>query len=56
VTEENNDRAALYREIAKANDHPEWETNIRDTFGRRWIVNAATGWWYQDSNGAWKQK
>ncbi|NOT57944.1 MAG: YdbL family protein [Deltaproteobacteria bacterium] len=56
VTEENNDRAALYREIAKANEHPEWETNIRDTFGRRWIANAATGWWYQDSSGAWKQK
>lgn len=56
VTEENNDRAALYREIAKANDHPEWEANIRETFGRRWIANAATGWWYQDSSGAWKQK
>ncbi|MGH7966658.1 MAG: YdbL family protein [Candidatus Binatia bacterium] len=56
VADENNDRAALYREIAKANGHPEWEDNIRQTFAGRWIANASAGWWYQESGGAWKQK
>jgi len=56
VSAENNDRNALYREIAKANGHPEWEANIRDTFARRWVANAGAKWWYQDANGAWKQR
>lgn len=56
VADENNDRNALYREIAKANGHPEWEGEIRNTFARRWIDNAAAGWWYQDRSGSWKQK
>lgn len=56
ISAENTDRNALYREIAIANGHPEWETNIRDTFARRWVANASPGWWYQDSNGAWKQR
>jgi len=56
VADENNDRNALYRELAKANGHAEWEDNIRETFARRWVANAAAGWWYQESGGAWKQK
>lgn len=56
VAEENNDRNALYREIARANGHPEWEADIRKTFARRWIDKAAGGWWYQDQSGSWKQK
>ena len=56
VSEENADRSELYREIAAANGHPEWETDIRNAFARRWAENAAPGWWYQDSTGAWKQK
>lgn len=56
VPEENADRAALYREIASANGHPEWEADIRNTFAKRWVENAAPGWWYQDGSGAWKQK
>lgn len=55
VADENADRNALYREIAVANQHPEWEGQIRATFARRWVSNAAAGWWYQDS-GAWRQK
>lgn len=55
VAEENRDRAALYAEIARANGHPEWEGEIRETFARRWVANARSGWWYQDG-GAWKQK
>jgi uncharacterized protein len=56
VADENADRASLYREIAAANGHPEWETDIRTTFAERWISKASTGWYYQDAGGAWKQK
>ncbi len=56
VAEENRDRAAVYREIAVANGHPEWENDIQQTFARQWVQNARPGWYYQDSSGAWKQK
>jgi uncharacterized protein YdbL (DUF1318 family) len=55
VNAENADRNALYREIAVANNHPEWESQIRATFAKRWVEKAPAGWWYQ-SNGGWKQK
>ncbi len=55
VADENRDRNALYAEIARANGRPEWEKDIRDTFARRWVQNARSGWWYQTSGG-WKQK
>jgi uncharacterized protein YdbL (DUF1318 family) len=56
VARENQDRSALYAEIARANGHPEWEPDIRQTFARRWVDNAPGGWWYMDDSGAWKQK
>lgn len=56
AAEENRDRNALYREIAVANNHPEWEGEIRATFARRWIANARSSWWYQDNAGNWRQK
>lgn len=56
VTDENADRRAVYREIAVANGHPDWESQIRDTFARRWIANARPGWFYEDSAGNWQQK
>jgi len=56
VSKENRDRSALYREIANANGHPEWEAEIRSTFAKRWVSNAPNGWWYQNKQGAWKQK
>lgn len=56
VADENKDRNALYREIAVANGHPEWEDEIRATFARRWIANAKAGWYYQDNDGSWRQK
>ncbi len=56
VDAENNDRNQLYKEIANANGHPEWEKDVRETFGKTWISNAAKGWWYQNSTGAWVQK
>lgn len=56
VAEDNRDRAAVYREIAVANGHPEWEPRIRETFARQWINSARGGWWYQEAGGEWKQK
>lgn len=56
VADENADRASLYREIASANGHPEWETDIRKTFAERWADKASAGWYFQDEGGAWKKK
>lgn len=55
IAEENQDRKALYAEIARANGHPEWEADIQETFAKRWISNAAKGWWFQQG-GSWQQK
>ncbi|MBT0961950.1 YdbL family protein [Denitromonas iodatirespirans] len=55
VAAENSDRAALYREIAAANGHPEWADDIRRTFAQRWIDKAPSGWWVQDQRG-WARK
>lgn len=55
VADDNRDRKAVYREVAVANGHPEWETQIRKVFAQQWAESARSGWWYQ-SGGAWKQK
>ncbi|KLJ02905.1 YdbL family protein [Luteimonas sp. FCS-9] len=55
VADDNRDRQAVYREIAVANGHPEWEAQIRDVFARQWIQSARAGWWYQQG-GSWTQK
>jgi len=56
VAAENQDRNAMYREIARANGHPEWEADIRSTFAQRWIQLARPGWWYQSVDGSWVRK
>lgn len=56
VADENRDRRAVYREIAVANGHPEWESDIQETFAREWIKSAQPGWQYEDSSGNWKTK
>lgn len=56
VAEENRDRSALYREIARGNGHPEWEDEVRSTFAGRWIDKAQQGWWVQTPNGSWSKK
>lgn len=56
VAAENNDRNALYKEIAVANGHPEWEAEVRNTFAQRWVQKAQPGWWYQDAAGGWVKK
>jgi len=55
VADDNRDRNAVYREIAVANGHPEWEKQIREVFARQWVASARAGWWYQQG-GSWKQK
>jgi uncharacterized protein YdbL (DUF1318 family) len=55
VADDNRDRKAVYREVAVANGHPEWEGQIRDVFAKQWVASARSGWWYQ-SGGSWKQK
>ena len=56
VADENADRAKLYREIASANGHPEWEGDVRTTFAKVWVQEAPPGYWYQDGGGKWKQR
>ena len=59
LAEDNMDRDTLYLEIARANGHPEWEADIRQTFARRWVDSpsgAKAGWYYQDASGSWVQK
>ncbi|TVT56308.1 MAG: DUF1318 domain-containing protein [Sedimenticola thiotaurini] len=56
ISDENRDRSELYRAIAEANGHPEWEPEIRATFARTWVEKAAEGWWYQNAKGSWVQK
>jgi len=53
---ENNDRNALYKAIADANGHPEWEKDVRAVFAKKWIQKARSGWWYQDAQGKWRQQ
>jgi uncharacterized protein YdbL (DUF1318 family) len=55
VSAQNNDWNALYAEIAKLNEHPEWQDSIRRTFAERWIAKANKGWYYREG-GVWKQK
>ena len=56
VAAENQDRNALYLEIARANNNLAWEKEIRRTVRQRWIKLAKTGVWYQAANGTWVKK
>ncbi len=56
VADENRDRAALYREVASANSHPEWQPQIQATFAKGWIDRAKSGWYVQDASGGWQRK
>lgn len=51
VAAENTDRTNLYKEIANANGHPEWQTDIQGTFANRWIDKAQSGWWVNKGSG-----
>lgn len=56
VEEDNKDRLTLYREIARANGRPDWESELKRTFGERWINRAPSGWMIKDEKGAWVKK
>src|SRR5690606_27549960 len=56
VADDNRDRKAVYREIAVANGHPEWESQIRRVFAQQWSESARPGWGYEDAAGSWRQK
>jgi len=56
VAEENQDRGSLYREIARANGRPDWEGDLKLTFGERFISRAQSGWYYRDSANKWNRK
>ena len=56
IAQSNQDRAALYREIAVANGRPEWENDVRATFAQRWIDRSRPGWYYQNTSGEWVRK
>ena len=56
IKAENNDRKALYAEIANANGHPEWRSDIQKTFAKTWINKISSGWMYQSNSGQWKKK
>ncbi|MBA1446402.1 MAG: YdbL family protein [Chromatiales bacterium] len=56
VKAENGDRNRLYKEIARANGHPDWEQDVRSVFGQTWIRKASKGWWYKNAGGSWVEK
>ncbi|MEZ5497375.1 MAG: DUF1318 domain-containing protein [Gammaproteobacteria bacterium] len=56
VADENRDRKALYRELAVANGHADWEEEITNVFIRLWKEKAHSGWKYQDAEGVWQTK
>ncbi|MCF6301337.1 MAG: YdbL family protein [Proteobacteria bacterium] len=56
IADENRDRSALYREVAIANDNPQWEDKIRQAFVKQWINQAKKGWFYQNAQGQWLEK
>lgn len=56
VSEDNKDRGTMYREIARINGRPDWESNLRGVFAQRWISRAPHGWYYRESGGRWVRK
>lgn len=56
VSDENRDRKALYRELAVANGHADWEDSIQNVFVKTWREQAHSGWKYQDAQGVWQSK
>jgi len=57
IKAENEDREALYREIAKANDFPpERVDDIKRIFAKSWRKKAKKGWWIESEDGQWYRK
>lgn len=57
VREENDDRQALIREIARANNIDENHIErVRRIYARVMRKYAESGWWVQEEDGSWKKK
>jgi uncharacterized protein YdbL (DUF1318 family) len=56
VAEANKGYANLYRAVAAANGHPEWQSDVRAVFARTWIEKTKKGWFYRTAGGQWKRK
>ena len=56
VADDNRDRKAVYREVAVANGHPEWEAQIRDGVRQAVDRQRASRAGGTRSGGGWKQK
>jgi uncharacterized protein len=57
VKEENNDRKALYNEVARALDISDNQVErIQEIFANSWISKSNPGWWIQKEDGEWIRK
>lgn len=57
VKDENQDRADLYAEVAKAlNIEAGQIARIRQIFAEQWIAKARSGWMVQKLDGSWSKK
>jgi uncharacterized protein YdbL (DUF1318 family) len=56
IAEDNKERDVMYREIARANGRPDWESRFRSVFAERWISRAPVGWYYRNASGEWVRK
>lgn len=57
VQQMNNQRAALYKEIATANKlGPDSVPQIQKIFANSWRDKSHPGWWVQDDKGVWAKK
>lgn len=57
IKAENEDRKALYREVAKALEVKESDLEkVQHSFAKEWQRSAKPGWWIEDPPGTWKQR
>jgi uncharacterized protein YdbL (DUF1318 family) len=57
VSQQNKERASLYREIASANKlGPESVPEIQNIFANSWRKKSRSGWWVQSDGGVWERK
>jgi uncharacterized protein YdbL (DUF1318 family) len=56
VNEENADRRALYKEVAKALEVKDEDLpQVQKSFANQWRQTVRKGWWFQDDLGEWKK-
>jgi len=56
VNEENADRRALYKEVAKALEVKDEDLpQVQKSFANQWRQTVRKGWWFQDDLGEWSK-